>query len=511
MEASTNLSEMNRRKTAATTWVAGCLLVLMGAAHSGEIAVRKEVWIADSRIYGGPSNQLFRPFPKEADEARVEADVAYLRNGDKLCGSIESMADGVLRLRSEFLPEVVRIPQKNVRRLLFKERESQPAEWEWEAKAIFVNGDSLSIGVKGYDGEQVLAAARFSDEVRIPKADLAGIVFHRGPRLLHKADFESEDTGGFKLTEGEWDVVNGILGRPSDTSERPSNPESEASLRLPQQGHLKYSWTVSAESGRIGCARFFFFAQTPDHNAPGNSYEVRLSGSTIYLYVTIQNNMQHVARVGVESRKRSARMEVDYDSESGTVHLKVDGEEVLAGVFSSPINRGDYVLLAAQGRDRFDDIIVQQIADMVLPSANEQAEHKDCVLLTNGDRLSGEIAVVAEEKLHLETGYSGEELGVPLEDVSAVRFARAEREDRERLPAITFRNGDRLCGEVIRLEKGSLLLRSPYLGDVEMDAAMVASVDFPGEDDLPVWRNETEAAEHVLVGPDSNAAPVWVH
>jgi hypothetical protein len=482
------------------------LLTCMGTVQCRGIFSREQAQVANSRIYRQRNAQLFRAFAKEGDQGKAEVDTAVLRNGDRISGEIEAIADDFLSLRSRLLPESVKVPLKNVQKLLFKDRE-RPAS-EWKAKAVFVNGDSLSIGVEGYDGDKVLAKATFSDQIRIEEAHLAGIVFRREPRVIYRANFENGDVCGFKSIRGEWDVADGKLGSPSGSSSRGSPSEFAVSLKLPQKGHLKYSWVVGAENRPIGCARFLFFAQAPDHYNPRYCYEVRISGNSIYLYVTIENNMQYLARLALDSGNRWVRMEVDYDSESGALRLEADGKEVLAGMFSSPISRGDYVLWSAEGCERFDDLVVEQMADAVLPPANEE-EADDSVLLTNGDRLSGKIVSVSEGKVQLETGYSGEGLEVPVDDVSAVRFGKAAKENEEELPAISFRNGDRLSGRVICLERSSLRLGSAYLGEVEIDAAEVASVDFPCGDALPGEKREREAIEHLLLGPDSRPVRVF--
>jgi len=434
----------------------------------GAGAVPPDAAIAD-RSYGAD----FRLLPKKQTQ-KVEADTAHLLNGDKVSGVVERMSDQFLLLRSELLPEAVRIPLENVRRILFKEKER--SAFRRDASAIFVNGDSLSIKLKGYDGEEVLAETSFSNGVRIKKKHLAGIAFGRQPRIIYKADFEEGDWCGFKAISGEWGVSGGRFGPSGDRSS-----DRAACLELRQEGHVRYDWEMDTEDESARYTRFLFFAQAPDHNAPGSAYEVRVPGRTVYLYRTIQNNIQHVAWANLSSNKNSRRFEVDCDSQSGTIRLKVDGEEVIAGVFSSPMAQGQYVLLATWGKQRFDDIVIRQVKNAFLPMAGEGGDGQDLVCSVNGDRLSGEVVFISEGKLGIETAYSGQPVDVPVEEVSSLRFGGPKEKQDEELPMIFFRNGDRLTGEVIALEESVFRVRSPHLGDVEIDVNDVASVVFRSE------------------------------
>lgn len=459
-------------------WMVAWLFVLVGLSHHEAGARRRQVVVNPAFVQIGPVQSpspyvgQFRRLPKE-ERQRIEADTAHLKNGDKVSGVIEGITDGSLFLGSELLPEAVKIPLKNVDNILFKDREE--SGFERDAWAVALNGDCFGVTLKGCEGGEVVAETDFSAACRIKREHLAGVVFRREPRVIYRADFEGGDSSGFKCSGRKWDVSDGRFG-PSDDSSW-----SGAYLKLRQEGRMRYMWRASEEKGRGMQSWFMFFAQDPDHNAPGNAYQVRTSAHSVYLYRTVQNNTQHLATFNLPIRKNSSQFEVDYDSRSGVIRLKADGDELTAGVFASPISRGDYIILAGRAKHSFDDIVVEQLTDAVLPATGEEADGKDCVFLTNGDRLSGRIVLISEGKVRMETGYCREPLEVPLDEVSAVRFSGAMAEDQE-LPVISLRNGDRLSGEVMWLEGGPLGLRSPYLGEIQVDVNDVASVVFPAEE-----------------------------
>lgn len=420
----------------------------------------------------------FQLFPKGKQRPKMEEDTAYLRNGDRLSGVVEGISGGFLALRSELLTEALRIPLGNVRRVLLKDKER--SAFEGKARAIFARGDRLRINVKGYDGEELLAETAFSEEVRISKEHLSGILFRHEPRVIYKADFEEGGLCGFEAVGGTWHVQNGKLAPTSGDHPSPRR----ARLKVHQEGHLRYEWEVSAGPGLPIQARFFLFAQGPNPDMPGNAYWVQVSGRALYLYRAIQNNTQHVASVSLSSNKSARRFEVDYDSRSGTIRVSADGEQVIAGLFSSPIPYGEYIIVSAQRTEGFDNVVVRQVADALLPPAGEGGDEEELVCLVNGDRLTGEVILISEGNVRIKTGYASEPLDVSMEELSSLRFGgETKSEDRE-LATIGFRNGDQLSGEIINLEEGRLRFGSPYLGDTDIDANDVSGVLFPGETEL---------------------------
>ncbi|MDP2898901.1 MAG: hypothetical protein Q8Q12_20380 [bacterium] len=478
----------------AAGWIAIWLILstfcLYGQAFAARVPPPRRARLIARASPEEPYSAGYYPWPKNSEKQKTEWDTLHLRNEDKVSGTIERIAEGVAVLRSEFLAEPMRIPLKNVHEIGFKDRVEESSRRQ--AKVIFANGDSLSVDVTGYDGERLTVTTDFDPERRIGREYVSGIIFERDARVVYRADFEDGNSAGFKSTSGEWTASRGTFG-PSEETEW-----TGAHLRLRQEGHVRYRWTQSEEDNRGTEAWLSFFARHFDHYAPGEAYQVRSSPFSVTLYRTIQNNAQHVATFGLSERKSTRRFEVEHDSRTGLFRLKVDGEELTAGVFASPIPRGEYVVLGAQAKHRFDDIVIEQVSEAVLPEEGDAADLKDCVLLTNGDRLSGKVIALSEGKARIETGYSGGTTEMPVTEISAVRFGGSVETETAELPVVLFRNGDRLSAEVVgyalpdpvaqasRLQTrmaGSLRVKSLCLGELELDVKSVSSVDFGGEEE----------------------------
>jgi len=463
-----------------TIYVAAVLFVVW-SSRCGVLATRPRMV---ARKAAGQSGRVLRDrsqwegeyrfLPKSKREEAKE-DSAYLRNGDRLSGVVERIGDGFVFVRSGLLPEEAKVLLRNVRRISFKERVKESPKRQ--AMAVFVNGDRMSLDVHGYGEKNVVGATDFSDEVKVAKKHLAGIVFGHEPEVIYEADFEGGEMSGFKSAMGgAWGVKEGSLRALGHQD----GVQRGAYLKLRQEGHLRYTWRVIADSGTSQQTSLFFFAEGPDLYQIGNGYQVLISGRGVNLYTTILNNGQHVASYMLSSDKASRELELDYDSLTGEVSLKVDGREVIAGEFTSPIASGDYIIVSGHPGDGFDYVKVVRMGDAVLPLDEEAAEGKDFVLLRNGDRLSGELALISDGKMTVVSGYSAGPLEVPLEEVSSLSFGRAPEKEDADVPLISFRNGDELSGEVAGLEGSLLRVRTRYVGEVEVRVEAVEAIDFRG-------------------------------
>jgi hypothetical protein len=431
----------------------------------------------DREEQSGASEPRFRLLPKKSP--RIETDIASLRNGDKLSGIVERISGESLFFRSELLPGTVAIPLGNVRQILFQDKES--SSLKRSASAFFVNGEHVGLDVKGYDESILLGETSFGKEVSIRREDLSGIVFERPASLLCSAELKEGHWGTITSAGGEWRAEGiGVKGQEGG-AEDPGPLGNPSYLRFRQKGHLRYEWVIRTKEGSPMEASLLFFARSPDVHAPGAAHQVRILGRDIHVYTTIQNSSQYVGKYSLPANRDSVSLILDYDAESGMFRLKADEEEMIAGVFSPPAVEGEYIIIAGRMKDRSDRLTVWKVADSELPGAEEAAATEDCVFLMSGDHLSGEILLIAEEKMNVRSAYHSDPLELQLKEVISLVFRGGTFRDEGALPRIGFRNGDRLGGEVIRLEGDRLEIRSPYLGDLEIDAGEIASITFgPG-------------------------------
>ena len=121
--------------------------------------------------------------------------------------------------------------------------------------------------------------------------------------------------------------------------------------------------------------------------------------------------------------------------------------------------------------------ISEQIPDPSSPTGDVE-DNKDTLVFLNGNKLVGELDSVNEETLEWIHPDVKDPIMFSLDNIEHVHLnvdRQAEAELRA-LPKITLTNGDTVRGEILEYDAERLLLDSPVMGPVDMDARMVDSI-----------------------------------
>lgn len=117
----------------------------------------------------------------------------------------------------------------------------------------------------------------------------------------------------------------------------------------------------------------------------------------------------------------------------------------------------------------------------------------------NGDRLSGDLL-----RIDTETGLvwrhpdAAEPVSFGLDNLKRVEFRRdAGGAPLAQLTRVTLTNGDQYRGTILRMDASTLLLDTPYAGDVTVRAAMIESIR-PDSESLAVYEGPNSLEEWVV-------------
>jgi len=108
----------------------------------------------------------------------------------------------------------------------------------------------------------------------------------------------------------------------------------------------------------------------------------------------------------------------------------------------------------------------------------------DRIWLENGDRISGEIARLADGKLTLHTPYAGD-LTLEWKEIQSLET------DKE--IGVIAANGDRITGRFSRGENGEMALQSSLLGNIAIQKDGIAALVPPGEAGAPAELKTAQA------------------
>jgi len=140
---------------------------------------------------------------------------------------------------------------------------------------------------------------------------------------------------------------------------------------------------------------------------------------------------------------------------------------------------------------RISDIVVAEWNGMPDSARSLESDESDVILLTNGtDRFSGTVDTIANGVLELDGRYA--RLQVPVEEIAEVHFARQALRQSEasagREVRVHFQPLGRLSGAPGTADDSRLRLRSPLLGELEVDLAPAVILEFQsGNSFLNYW------------------------
>jgi hypothetical protein len=403
-------------------------------------------------------------------ETPVRTDLVRFTNGDMLSGKVQEIVEGSVTIKPEVADATLTIPAEALKEVVFGDgAENRPVAGD---RVVLVNGEGVSGKIERMAEGKVLLTMPSLQEVEIKGEDVAAISFHRDAEVLAQESFDSGLPGEIGFEGGEWRTQGGwLLQRDSRAV------ECFASLPVTQTGEIVYEWTVNTTIGRS--TGMYFMASDADLWQE-RAYFVRVLRRYVYIYLCRNGEEVYCGTYQIALHKNQNTVRLKCDADRGRFAIWIDGTEVGRWQSSVPIRMGKYVILRADGRAAFDDLIVMRKAGAVRVDPSLPHGDGDVLKLVNGDEILGTVRGVSEGKVLLE-GYGDEVPGIEKGKLLYVRFGR----NVGKLPramggtvAVVMRDGDRISGELVSLKDGVVRMRSELAGVVELRAEDVKKVIF---------------------------------
>lgn len=210
-----------------------------------------------------------------------------------------------------------------------------------------------------------------------------------------------------------------------------------------------------------------------------------------------------------------AEFEIRCDRTKGTIALYVDGEfrmqwnvdeqlgddwhdeaadEDAGSHYAAPGGGIGFHVVGDRNPIRISNIIIAEWNGMPDSARSLESETSDVVLLTNGtDRFAGKVVSIRDGMLDVDGRYA--RLRVPLDEVAEIHFAREKlretEESRDREIRVHFQPLGRLSGLPGTAGRDHLKLRSPLVGDLDVDLSAAVILEFQsGNSFLNYWDEE---------------------
>lgn len=243
---------------------------------------------------------------------------------------------------------------------------------------------------------------------------------------------------------------------------------------------------------------FYFSFCTDNIQHYNGSYTLQISGNSIYLYRYTKDGSS--ARIGYTNfdkfssgEKHSASFKLLMNKSEKTFALFIDGQLIQqwtdpALTFAGTGN-GIVFLPQTEGGFKVSRIRVSEW-DGTMPASSEatSTSNDDLIKFSNGDKVSGKLKKISDDKLLFQTPYTTD-MEIPLKRISEILFASktAERARRNKFD-ITLSLGDTITitFNLIKLENNNVEGESENFGKIIIPLKFCQSIEFN------IYRDKTQ-------------------
>lgn len=417
-------------------------------------------------------------------------EALLFQNGDRLYGELEAIhpQDGV-RWRHTDVESVIEFAPGNVSEILFPARPRVAVTSTNTCRLQLRNRDELEGMIRLFDAEKAVLETWYAGEISVPRKALQSLVpvppegatVFQGP-----AGLEGWTIGKVVSAlgdAGEWKYRNGAFYA--------TNAASVArDLKIPDEAAIEFDL---AWRGVFQLAVAIYTDYLQPINLANKDTEPEFAGfyslqlnsfSANLLPVKKNDPLRYLGQVSVPAfnQKNAAHVEIRASKAKRTVALLIDGQLIKQWTDTEEFagqGRGMRFVHQGQGRIKLSDLRVSEWNGQAEEGPAPPAEGKqDVVRLRNGDRVLGEVELIADGKLTIATPPT--KLVIPLSRVKRVDLAsqpvELPRPDANSVRAV-FDRGGALTFQLEKWEGGKVLGTSPNFGRLTFDAAAFSRVE----------------------------------
>jgi len=332
----------------------------------------------------------------------------------------------------------------------------------------------------------------------IPKSEIAGIGLYRPDDVLLESDFSSREKMRFVPLLGSWSVEKDRLVQASPL------PFCRAYVRVVQAGVMRYEWATEISSSSIcGIA---FCVERSDTRLGDSAYMAMIRGDMLHFYRIIGEARHEGRRDRINSSGPLVRFRIEYDPRSGEIVVWAEGEMLMRLVDPDPLQGGEYVVLHTEGPAAFDDIKVTHLVGGI--KGLSPVSDSDTVVLSNGDRVSGQVVGISE-KVVLKNLYAPAEMTIDRSNVRSIAFgfsSAGPNVTRTDLPQISLWNGDVIYAEITAMDAYSATLKPSFAPGLVVPRTSLRTIAFVPSRSRLDETDSSSALEHHAIASSSYSA-----
>jgi hypothetical protein len=461
----------------------------VGLVFSAAVAFACQLFAANPAPAQSSGANIFIPKPRGSEDsfdpnAVVAAQggaVISGRSGDRLTGSVNSIANGVVRFSGPFFDQEVGIFTDEIRDIQF------PAGGAVESGrdvVVLTNDDRLFGKVEGMTPADIAFDSTAVGFLKISKRCIKQMWFQGSADAIARTNFAAGRPAPLQIDRGGWQIVGDEL--------RISSFPFTATLPLEQSSAV----TVVIEFARMGENwNLSLFADEPgrgDSEMPARNGRSAVEGNALVLALAqngytitawkAPNQQGGAIAAGLPAKPAETRdLRFAYDPATAEVKLWVNGKIAKEGKATDAPKQGKYIVFNAF-RDGCELKSLTVLEGVVAPGkVLEDADpNYETIFYQSGERMHAQSIELAEGAFTVKTNFSDKPISVPAEKVVSVSIGEAKRET---LPApehpvqISLPKS-LITVDLVELNARTAVARSPYLGDIKIVRDAIQSLRF---------------------------------
>jgi hypothetical protein len=447
---------------------------------------------APAQSSGASGADIFIPKPRGSEDsfdpnavpAAQAGATIFGRSGDRLTGSVNSIANGVVRFSGPFFDQEVGIFTEEIRDIQFR---AGGAVESGRDLVVLTNDDRLFGKVQGMTPADIAFDSTAAGFLKISKRCIKQMWFQGSADAIARTNFAAGHPSPLQIDRGGWQIAGGAL--------RISSLPFTATLPLEQSSAV----TVVMEFARMGQGwSLSLFADEPgrgDSEMParngqrggspveGNALTLALAqdGYSITAWKGPDQQRSAIA-TGLPAKPAETRdLRFAYDPATAEVKLWVNGQIVNQTKAPDAPKRGKYVVFNAF-RDNCDLKSFAVLEGVVAPGkVIEDADpNYETIFYQSGERMHAQSIELADGAFTVKTNFSDKPISVPAEKVVSVSIGQAKRETLPppEHPVQICLPKSLITVDLVELTARTAVAKSPYLGDIKIVRDAIQSLRF---------------------------------
>jgi hypothetical protein len=406
-------------------------------------------------------------------------DTVELSNGDTLTGTIQSLDEGLVILRSPIAYAPLKIKAAAISRMDFSEEaKGNPAHTE---RLTLSNNDVIPCKLLSMDEKQLHISTWYAGKFSIPRTNIRGLQFGLTQEKI--VFIGKDDPSKWSTRDGAWSF-SGTTYTASGTGTLAQKLDMPENVRI----NFDFAWKESPNFA------FRFCAEKDSPTTKQDTYEFLFNsaGMQIRRYENSKQPAAPIANIAIKPSSiadHKVNIDLRVNRTEGLVSLYVDDK--LIGTWPDPFttSKGNYIIFnnrtSLKTSCLVSNITVTGLNDGSLPRHREKTAivQTDVLIDSEGEKISGSLTSISagdtnKRTIILDVKHSPNPLRVPDRRISALLFAQTG--DAPVFPKSTFTailDGDgQIQLENPKLIDGELTIIHPILGPCTLSPKVLSYI-----------------------------------